>query len=186
MKFFRKIADFFIPPKEWRIPVYSLLVVLAVVLIQIFFVSRAYSYLSDDPTACINCHVMIPEYTSWSRSVHQSVATCNDCHVPQDNIFKKYAFKAMDGIKHSSVFTAKSDFGAIEASSMAKNVIQSNCLRCHESVVRSVSAKMVKNHSDGKSCFECHVDVAHGDMRGFFKVPVNPLDKRSGQFLEIK
>ena len=46
------------------------------------YVSKAYSYLSDDPKVCVNCHVMGPYYATWQHSSHKMVATCNDCHVP--------------------------------------------------------------------------------------------------------
>lgn len=29
------------------------------------YVSKAYSYLSDDPKVCVNCHVMGPYYATW-------------------------------------------------------------------------------------------------------------------------
>lgn len=66
------------------------------------YVSKAYSYLSDDPEVCINCHVMGPYYATWQHSSHASVATCNDCHVPHTSIFAKYYFKATDGLRHST------------------------------------------------------------------------------------
>src|SRR4051812_1724115 len=41
-----------------------------------FAYAKGASYLTDDPVACANCHVII----GWTRSSHRSVATCNDCH----------------------------------------------------------------------------------------------------------
>jgi hypothetical protein len=38
-----------------------------------------------------------PQYVTWFHSRHREVATCNDCHVPHDNIVRHYAFKASDG-----------------------------------------------------------------------------------------
>ncbi len=32
------------------------------------YVSKAYSYLSDDPEVCINCHVMGPYYATWQHT----------------------------------------------------------------------------------------------------------------------
>lgn len=34
------------------------------------YVSKAYSYLSDSPEVCINCHVMGPYYATWQHSSH--------------------------------------------------------------------------------------------------------------------
>ena len=48
---------------------------------------RLHTYLiSDDPGACVNCHIMAPYYATWSHSSHGRNATCNDCHVPHQNI----------------------------------------------------------------------------------------------------
>ena len=47
-----------------------------------FAYARGASYMTDDPRACANCHVMEEQYSAWSRSSHRSVAVCNDCHTP--------------------------------------------------------------------------------------------------------
>jgi cytochrome c nitrite reductase small subunit len=39
------------------------------------------SYLSTNPTACVNCHIMREQYDGWQHASHHAVATCNDCHV---------------------------------------------------------------------------------------------------------
>jgi len=36
------------------------------------------SYLSNDPEACINCHIMRDVDNGWQRSTHHAVAVCND------------------------------------------------------------------------------------------------------------
>ena len=63
------------------------------------------SYLTDNPKACANCHVMREFYDGWNRGSHKHVATCNDCHTPHDNIVAKYAVKALNGFRHSYAFT---------------------------------------------------------------------------------
>ena len=47
-----------------------------------FAYARGWAYLTDDPRACTNCHVMNEQYDGWIKSSHRSVAVCNDCHVP--------------------------------------------------------------------------------------------------------
>lgn len=59
---------------------------------------RFHTYLGDDPSACVNCHIMQPYYATWDHSSHSRNTTCNDCHVPHENMVRKYAFKGMDGI----------------------------------------------------------------------------------------
>jgi cytochrome c nitrite reductase small subunit len=37
-------------------------------------------YLSNDPRARVNCHIMRDQHDGWAHSSHHAVATCNDCH----------------------------------------------------------------------------------------------------------
>ncbi|MFX3828794.1 NapC/NirT family cytochrome c, partial [Streptococcus suis] len=57
-----------------------------------FVYGQGFSYLSNDPKACVNCHIMREQYDGWSRSSHHAVATCNDCHTPHA-LIPKYASK---------------------------------------------------------------------------------------------
>ena len=71
------------------------------------YLMRFHTYLvGDDPSACVNCHIMQPYYATWNHSSHGrgETVTCNDCHVPHENIVRKYAFKGMDGMKHTAAF----------------------------------------------------------------------------------
>ena len=69
-----------------------------------FAYARGWAYLTNDPRACANCHVMNEQYDGWIKSSHRSVAVCNDCHVPHA-VFAKYATKASNGFWHSYYFT---------------------------------------------------------------------------------
>ena len=42
-----------------------------------FAYAKGWSYLTDDPAACANCHVMREQYDGWLKSSHRAVATCN-------------------------------------------------------------------------------------------------------------
>src|SRR5512141_451430 len=68
-----------------------------------FSYANGLSYLSNDPRACVNCHVMRDVYDGWSHGSHKAVAVCNDCHTPHD-IIGKYAVKALNGFRHSAAF----------------------------------------------------------------------------------
>ena len=70
-----------------------------------FIYAKGYSYLTNNPAACANCHVMQQQYDAWMKSSHHSAATCNDCHTPH-NIIGKYAVKANNGFWHSFYFTS--------------------------------------------------------------------------------
>lgn len=135
------------------------------------------SYLSDDPQACVNCHVMTPVYNSWMHSSHRESASCNDCHVPQDNIFKTYYFKAKDGLYHASVFTARAEPDVIRTKEHSQKVVQENCIRCHVQQVTQVKYDgWLEGHEEsrtGRKCWSCHVEVPHGTVRGLSTVKYN-------------
>ncbi len=137
--------------------------------VAVAHVSRAPSYLSDSPETCINCHVMYPQYTTWAHSAHGNVATCNDCHVPHDNLLHHYAFKAKDGMKHATIFTLRAEPQVIKMSEAAIPVVQNNCIRCHTNTVES--AAMHGLAPDGLRCWDCHRDTPHGRARSLSATP---------------
>ena len=153
-------------PRPVQVGVYGLAGVgmgLAVLLVRI---ANATSYLSDDPRACINCHVMTDAYASWQRGSHGRVAVCIDCHVPHDNLAAKYAYKARDGLKHSYVFTRGTQPQVLGLSAPAIPVIQSNCLRCHER-----PSMMLRRAGVGeRKCWDCHQGI-HGKIRSLSASP---------------
>lgn len=170
----KRLFRFLIPPKEWLIPVIILLGALTGLTMYALVESKAISYLSDDPKTCANCHVMTPQYTTWQNSSHREWATCNDCHVPQDNVFKKYYFKAMDGLYHASVFTTRNEPEVIRMKEAGVAAVQSNCIRCHEDQVTDAAlTASVENHKElrtDRKCWECHQEVPHGSVHSLSSV----------------
>ncbi len=170
-----KLIRMIMPPPQWRLPVLLLMGVIVGVGLVIVHASRAHSYLSDKPETCINCHVMFPSYATWSRSSHREVATCSDCHVPHDNILQTYFFKAKDGFRHASVFTARAEPQVIEIKQAGINVVQQNCIRCHSDMVSMTRIIEVtgRSHlkSEGMRCWDCHRDVPHGTVRSLSSTP---------------
>lgn len=140
------------------------------------YVSKAYSYLSDSPEVCINCHVMGPYYATWQHSSHANVATCNDCHVPHTSLLAKYMFKAKDGLRHSTVFTLRGEPQRMQAIPEAQAVIYANCVRCHaqlnQEFVRTghLTAQQVK-HAEDRACWDCHRDVPHAGKTSLSATP---------------
>lgn len=57
-------------PRQLIVPTVILLGVMVGLLFYLMYVSRMASYLSDDPSACVNCHIMAPYYQSWQKSSH--------------------------------------------------------------------------------------------------------------------
>ena len=145
---------------------------------------RFHTYLGNDPSACVNCHIMTPYYASWSHSSHGRDATCNDCHVPHQNIAKKYLFKGMDGMKHVAYFVTHSEHQAIMAEDESAEVIMDNCIRCHtqlnqEFVKTGRINYMMAKRGEGVACWDCHRNVPHGGMNSLSGTPgaegVTPL-----------
>ena len=164
-----------VPPSQWRVPVIVLLGAFSGIVVYAAIVSNFTSYLSDSPATCVNCHIMAPHYATWSHSSHREHATCSDCHVPQDNIFRHYFYKAKDGSRHAAIFTMRAEPDVIMMHEAGKMVVQENCIRCHDFTNERVSAIDVTAHSarmgEGKLCFDCHRDVPHGTVRSAAAAP---------------
>lgn len=156
-------------PGKLRLACFGSVGMLAGMGVYVALISNAVSYLSDDPKACINCHIMRPMFATWEKSSHGKIATCNDCHVPQDSVFRKYWFKANDGLRHSALFVLRRERQVIEAIPESKEVIQQNCIRCHAGTMDKVT--MPKGHDFERSCIECHREVPHGRVKSLSSTP---------------
>lgn len=163
-----------IPPHRWRVAATVAVATMIGLGLYVLRLSNAASYLSDDPQACVNCHLMTPQYVTWNHSSHREVAHCNDCHVPHNNVFNKYFFKAKDGLYHASVFTFRAEPQVIKAKAASAEVIQDNCIRCHtDQVTDAKMAGFVEDHHGkrtDRTCWECHREVPHGRIKGLSAV----------------
>lgn len=173
------ILDKILPSKNsrWRsVAVFSIAVILG---FAAFTAKEAevISYLSDDPQACVNCHVMTPVYNSWMHSSHREWASCNDCHVPHNNVFNQYYFKAKDGLYHASIFTLRAEPEVIFMREESEKVVQNNCLRCHvQQVTETKYVGWIDSHMSNRTdrtCWSCHKEVPHGKIHGLSTVKYN-------------
>jgi cytochrome c nitrite reductase small subunit len=164
-----------VPPDNWKVPVIVALGIFFGLGFFVIYISNAFSYLSDDPKTCINCHVMNPQYATWERGSHGKVATCNDCHVPQDNFIRKYWFKANDGLRHATYFTMRWEPQVITIKDAGKNAVQENCIRCHNNLVHPIGLRAISNKNvqdqTGKYCWECHRETPHGRVNSLSSTP---------------
>lgn len=124
-----------------------------------FVYAKGYSYMSNDPVACANCHVMNEQYNGWQKSSHKGVATCNDCHTPADFI-GKYTTKASNGFWHSYYFTFNNFHEPIQISGRNLRITEESCRKCHADLTSSISAHTEKA-TDEISCIRCHRSVGH-------------------------
>ncbi|MCG3136280.1 MAG: Cytochrome c-type protein NrfH [Phycisphaerae bacterium] len=123
-----------------------------------FVYARGFSYMTNDPSACANCHVMQDHFDAWSRSSHHAVATCNDCHAPHD-VVGKYWTKAVNGYHHSLAFTTGNFHEPIQITPRNERVTEQACRDCHQAVVQAIDAH--PGSSNGISCIRCHAQVGH-------------------------
>jgi cytochrome c nitrite reductase small subunit len=124
-----------------------------------FLYAQGLSYLSDDPAACANCHIMREVYDGWHSGTHKAVATCNDCHTPHSSLPAKYAVKALNGWRHSVAFTTGDFPEPIRITPLNRDVTGHACLYCHGALVVAISHEGSDQPTD---CLTCHAGVGHG------------------------
>jgi cytochrome c nitrite reductase small subunit len=123
-----------------------------------FLYAKGASYLTNDPAACANCHIMNEQYNSWLKSSHRAVAGCNDCHTPH-NIVTKYVTKASNGFWHSFAFTSGRFHEPIRIKKKNHEITEAACRTCHGEIVQAIEGS---NQRMGRiSCVSCHATVGH-------------------------
>ncbi len=165
----------FIPPDPWKIPVIVALGIFAGIVLLVLHWSKAPSYMGDKPETCMNCHIMAPQYATWAHSSHREQAHCNDCHVPHNNVFNKYYFKAKDGLRHSFMFTFRLEPQVIFIHEPGQKVVHQNCIRCHEALLTDFKMdrynELFSDTRNERQCGNCHRETPHGRVNSLSSVP---------------
>lgn len=125
-----------------------------------FYYARGASYLSNDPAACVNCHIMREQFAAWQASSHQAVAACNDCHVPHD-IVGKYLTKLENGYHHSYAFTFQTFPERLRMRPESKAIVLENCVLCHGAMASAIVGH-TEDPQEQLDCIRCHAGVGHG------------------------
>ena len=128
-----------------------------------FVYARGYSYLTNDPAACANCHVMRDHFAAWTRSSHRAVAACNDCHTPP-GLIPKYVTKATNGFWHSFYFTVGGYPDPLRITPRNHAVTEQACRTCHAALTASIEpmrSSAAGGHDPALSCTTCHRTVGH-------------------------
>jgi len=142
-------------PSGWRYALSALVGALLGLGAFTFVYGKGYSYFSNRPEACANCHVMREQFDSWQRGPHHAAAVCNDCHTPHA-LAGKYFVKARNGWNHSLHFTLQDFPEPIRIHRFNSEILAANCLRCHEQMVSEMA---------GLDCIACHAGAGHGPRR---------------------
>jgi len=108
---------------------------------------------SEMPVFCASCHVMEAEYEAWFHEGAHRRINCVDCHLPHQNVAAHYVWKSIDGMKDVVVFYSGTVPDPIKISEHGQNVLQSNCVRCHETTVEKIDNE--------RRCWDCHRRLAH-------------------------
>jgi cytochrome c nitrite reductase small subunit len=135
-----------------------------------FGYAKGASYLTNDPAACANCHVMDAHFDSWLQSSHHAVAVCNDCHTPHD-LLGKYLTKASNGFWHSFAFTTGDFPDPIRIKDHNREVTEHACRYCHAEITAAITtgAHVVGTGATPAdeaagwevACTRCHRTVGH-------------------------
>jgi cytochrome c nitrite reductase small subunit len=124
-----------------------------------FVYAKGYSYLTNNPEACANCHIMRDHFAAWTRASHHAVAVCNDCHTPP-GLVPKYVTKARNGFWHSFYFTTGRYPDPLRITPRNHQVTELACRACHS----ELSAAIDQTHAPANkrlTCTTCHNDVGH-------------------------
>jgi cytochrome c nitrite reductase small subunit len=128
-----------------------------------FVYARGASYLTNDPAACANCHVMSEHLSAWTKSSHHAVAVCNDCHAPHD-LVGKYQTKAINGFWHSFYFTTGRYPDPLRITPRNREVTENACRYCHQDVTDAIdqgAGHFDAGDASAMTCTRCHDDVGH-------------------------
>ncbi len=126
-----------------------------------FVYARGWSYLTTDPQACANCHIMEEHFSAWLKSSHSPGATCNDCHTPHDPV-GKWVTKARNGFWHSFYFTTGDYPIPLRITETNEEIVGEACRYCHEAVAASMGAvHATAGERDELDCTHCHRYVGH-------------------------
>ena len=123
-----------------------------------FGYARGASYMTDDPAACANCHVMNDQFDGWKKSSHRNAAVCNDCHAPS-GLVPKYFTKALNGFHHSLAFTTGNFPEIIQITGRNQSITEASCMKCHADITEGIRAG--RHARDAVSCVQCHRNVGH-------------------------
>ncbi|MBI5119663.1 MAG: NapC/NirT family cytochrome c [Rhodospirillales bacterium] len=147
--------------------------------------------LTNTEAFCITCHEMkVINYAEFQGTVHDANksgvrATCPDCHVPKEWIYKvRRKIQASNELFHHFLgtvdtpekFEAKRLQLAVNVWRAMKETDSRECRNCHNFEAMDISRQNERAHSrhldavqDKKTCIDCHKGVAHHLPKGTFE-----------------
>lgn len=141
--------------KKRKTVLYLGIVLVVGLVVSLFFMLGPPQLLakSNHPDFCASCHVMEAQFDAWSHTGAHRRKLCVDCHLPNQNKAIHYMWKAIDGLKDVAIFYSGRVPDRIQITSSGKEVLQANCIRCHETTVHMIDHE--------RQCWDCHRRIAH-------------------------
>ena len=136
-----------------RFIVLSLAAVAALIVVFLLVGPHQLLAKSDSPGFCAGCHVMEKQHTAYMHSGAHRRIRCVDCHLPNENPAVHYIWKGIDGMKDAIHFYSGKVPEHIKLSVHGAEVLQANCIRCHEELVSMINTE--------KRCWNCHRSITH-------------------------
>jgi cytochrome c nitrite reductase small subunit len=151
-----------------KLPFVIAMLALVIALGTFLAVTDAVAFAGSAPETCNNCHVMDAAYENWFHGGHRHAGvTCNDCHLPHDNIFAYYYQKGKSGMHDVYVFSTGQVPVMIRANEDTIRIVQENCIHCHQDTVDPMLGGVMPLD---RQCWDCHRAAAHG-QRGISLAP---------------
>lgn len=126
--------------------------------LYLFVYAKGYSYLTNNPETCMNCHVMRDQFSTWNKSSHHTIASCQDCHM-SGSILNKIKIKISNGFWHSWAFTTGRFKEPIRIKEHNMKIVENSCFHCHSELLQS--SNIGAHKAKALSCMQCHQGVGH-------------------------
>lgn len=124
--------------------------------------------VSGSQAMCGSCHSMKHEAETFAVSSHR-MQECTECHLPHDNAAVYWIAKGQTGMSDTYHELVRDYPARIKLSDDGRDLVNKNCLRCHEGTMERVHTTMNDADTD---CLKCHSRIAHGSnhLEGGIKV----------------
>lgn len=111
----------------------------------------------EEASFCGRCHSMQVQVDTYMHSPHREVANCGDCHDPH-GLVTGGAYAAYTGTRDLYRVVTNTIPREIRTTELSKRVLQDNCLRCHQDIMKEIADT---SRDQGKHCFHCHQEIVH-------------------------
>ena len=123
-----------------------------------FIYARGYSYVSNDPAVCANCHIMENHYRAWMKS-STAPSRCATTAIPRPAWCRSTRPRRSTG---STIRSPSRPAGFPSRSRITprnSEVTEKACRKCHDDIVNAIEGP--DPGTNRLSCIRCHATVGH-------------------------